>query len=34
MGFEVKSDSNKEEMWTSIGAVQRRLHDMGLKRYV
>ncbi|KIM76977.1 hypothetical protein PILCRDRAFT_12342 [Piloderma croceum F 1598] len=32
MGFEVKSDSNKEEMWTSIGAVHRRLEDMGLKR--
>jgi ribonucleotide monophosphatase NagD (HAD superfamily) len=32
MGFEVKSDCDKEEMWTSIGALRRRLEDRGLKK--
>lgn len=33
MGFEIRSDGPKEELWTSIGAVKRRIEDLELKRY-
>src|ERR1700683_3991183 len=33
MGFEVRSEDPKEEVWTSIGAIKRRLETKQIKRY-
>ena len=39
MGFEVRAESasscgDVREVWTSVGAVRRRVEERGLKRYV
>ena len=36
MGFEVRDSScgTVREVWTSVGAVRRRVEERGLKRYV